>query len=526
MIRTLCLWLCLSVLAACQSISSNSTPPFEDDGAAQAVVQQSKQAEPEIVTPLSVTISDQSLAETTYDDVWQRMAAGFQLTEYYDHEDVLEQLETYQGNQRYFDLVAERASPFLHWIVEEIDRRGLPQELALLPVVESTFNPNAYSREHAVGLWQFLGPTGRSFGLQQDWWYDARRDPRASTIAALDYLQVLYQQFNEDWLLALAAYNTGDGNLRRAIRRSGSDAATAEFWDLPLARETRSHIPKILALAVIISDSEQHSISLNQIPNQEPLAVVEIGAQIDIAQAARLAELDYGELRALNPGYLQWATHPNAPQNIVVPKQNTETLIAALKTISRNELVTWDRYQILAGDTLGAIASKLGTRVDILQTVNQLRGSRIIAGDSLLIPRTNDTTLLASIPPVSSRLNRSVAVPPSYTVRRGDNLWSIARRFDIKSVDIARWNSIELDSLLQPGQVLAMGIPATSEVASGLASQDVYIVKRGDSMAKIARRFNARLEELLNWNQMAINEIIFPGQQIRILTTVIGLPKL
>ena len=309
------------------------------------------------------------------------------------------------------------------------------------------FDPNAYSRQQAVGLWQFMAPTARSFGLQQDWWYDARRDPRASTKAALDYLQKLYEQFNQDWLLALASYNTGDGNVRKAIRRNGGPALKANFWELPLANETRLYVPRILALASVISDTNSFEIILQPVDNKEPLAIVEIGAQIDLAQAAKLAQIDYAELRALNPGYLQWATHPENPQNLAVPVNNAEFLLAGLKGIDTNDLVTWDRYKIEPGDTLSGIAQKLGTRVDILKTVNQIPGTRIIAGNSLMVPRTTDTSVLTYLPNIRTPKASIIKPPLSYIVRRGDNLWAIARKFDLRSKEIAQRNKISLASV-------------------------------------------------------------------------------
>ena len=455
LIRNLCLSVCIGTLLACQTMPENT----RDTAAVVAVAAPNKTAAATVPDLTVTTINIATAVATSYDDLWRRMQAGFQLRDDYAQAEVVSRLQYYTDNQRYFDLVSERAAPFLYWIVEEVDRRHLPQELALVPIVENTFNPNAYSGEHAVGLWQFVGATGKSFGLQQDWWYDARREPRAATIAALDYLQILYGQFNENWMLALAAYNTGDSNLRRAIRKSGQGTGIIDFWNLPLPRDTHAHVAKILARAKIISDSEAYGIKLRRIPNSAALSSVEIGAQIDIAQAAKLAQIGYAELRALNPGYLQWATHPDHPQTLLLPAENAEALLAGLQTLDRSQLVSWDRYQIAAGDTLGAIARKLGTRVDILQTVNQLRGSQIIAGRSLLIPRLDklgsDLSLSSILPPQSRRT--PVALPASHRVRRGDNLWSIARRYDLRSKNIARWNQIELDSILRLGQILQLG---------------------------------------------------------------------
>lgn len=487
-----------SVSAGSDTVSIEIAPAPANTPVAQLAVQQ-----PESIPPIT--------------SVWQRVRYSLQLSQHYNHPSVDVQIENYRNNQRFFDLISERASPFLFNIVEEIEGRGLPMELALLPMVESTFNPNAYSRENAVGLWQFLGATGREFGLQQDWWYDGRRDPENSTRAALDYLEQLYSQFDEDWLLALAAYNTGGANLNRALRRSDSDSMN--FWDLRLAAETRFHIPKILALSKIIVNPEEFGITLTEIPNKNPIATVDVGSQIDLAMVAELVDISLDDLKHLNPGYLQWATHPEAPQTVAVPKESIPALQRGLADLDPSQYVTWEHYRIRSGDTLGAIARRLNTAVDVLQVVNRLSGTQIIAGRSLLIPRGTaaaDYTNLTA--PVMRELPASV--PATYSVRSGDNLWLIARRFDLRSQEIADHNGLSLESLLHPGQQLDLSFAQSVQLATDTtipqADPDTYSVRRGDSMQKIARQTGIGLEDLLQWNGLNRRDLIFPGQQLRI----------
>ena len=513
-------------LAACQNLQQSN--PTEMRPAAATSTEETRHG-PEASIGNS-EVANQTSALTTesalgYDDLWERIRDGFQLHAHYSHPNVVKYIQNYSTQQRYFDLLQNRASPFLFEIVEEIERRGLPLEFALLPMVESTYNPNAYSRQHAVGLWQFVGATGSSFGLQQDWWFDGRRDPLASTDAALDYLEQLYKQFDADWLLAIAAYNTGDGNLRRAIRRSEEEEIN--FWTLNLPGETEAHVPKLLALSAIIADNDAWDIELKPLANEPVLRSVEIGTQIDLSQAARLAEIEYEQLRALNPGYLQWATHPNQPQEMLLPFENAALLESALIGIDKHDLLTWDRYEIKPGDTLGAIARKLNTRVDILQTFNSLVGSRIRAGESLLIPRTNDPELLASAPRVATKRTRQLPqVPEQYKVRNGDNLWVIARRFQLHSIEIAAWNQIPVEELLQPGQILDLSYALKSKIKEpDVQPSDraaFYVVQRGDSMDAIASRFGIGLQKLLLWNQLQIDDLIFPGQELQVIPESLG----
>lgn len=538
--RLLCSFLLTITLAACQSNMTES----DDIGAAVDTVETAATDSSATATGVArTTTGNRSTAsrntarprsaiapdstEEPVTDLWQRIQSGLQLHDHYNHPDVDAQLQEFVNNQAYFDLTIERARPFLYSIVEELDQRGLPLELALLPFVESAFNPTANSSESAVGLWQFMGATAASFGLQQDWWYDARRDPHASTIAALDYLEELVQQFEQDWLLALAAYNAGDGNVRRAIRRNDSDTAESPFWDLALPAETRSHVPRVLALAKLVDETDHYGIELAPIANAAPLQLVEVGAQIDLAQAAQLAAMDYTDLRNLNPGYLQWATHPEQPQHILLPPVHAELLQAKLATLDTANLLTWDHYEIQPGDTLSKIARNLNTRVDVLQRVNNLRGSQIIAGRSLLIPRGPESGSLNSLPDLAIAGLQPAAIPSSYRIRSGDNLWSIARRFDLHSSDIAMWNGMEVDSILRPGQVINLSPDASASSTGSRNSQEfsanTYVVRKGDSMASIASRFNTDLADLLRRNNLNADEVIFPGQVIQIRAEQNGL---
>jgi membrane-bound lytic murein transglycosylase D len=514
------------LLAACQN-SQQLGPPSDESGAVSTMQEPARSPKASLGNSQRMNKESSLIADsdTGYDDLWERIRGAFQLHEHYSHPNVAIYIQNYSTQQRYFDLLQTRASPFLFEIVEEIERRGLPMEFALLPMVESTYNPNAYSREHAVGLWQFIGATGASLGLQQDWWFDGRRDPLASTHAALEYMEQLYKQFDEDWLLAIAAYNTGNGNLRRAIRKN--EEQEVNFWTLNLPGETKAHVPKLLALAAIIADNELWNIELEPLANEPVLRSVRVGSQIDLSQAARLAQIEYEQLRALNPGYLQWATHPDQPQEMLLPFENAALLENALVGIDKHELLTWDRYEIKPGDTLGAIAAKLNTRVDILQTFNSLVGSRITAGESLLIPRTTDPELLASAPRITRGSERQLPqIPKEYRVRSGDNLWVIARRFQLHSKEIAAWNQIPLDELLQPGQVLnlAYALEDKNEAPEVQASDspDFYVVRRGDSMDAIASRFGIDLQKLLLWNELHIGELIFPGQELQVIPVSLG----
>jgi len=447
-----------TLLAACSAVDTSKTA---STAAIETPPNQETVATASTIPPESF---NRIVSNSEPIDLWERLRLGFDLTADYEHPSVTQQLKRYR-QQSYFDLVTERAQPFLYEIIEKIEQRGLPLELALVPFVESAFNPNANSHQGAAGLWQFVSATGRSYGLEQSWWLDERRDPLESTRAALDYLEVLYAEFDEDWILALAAYNAGSGNVRRALRNKKnqlSENSRSRFWDLKLNGETRDHIPRILALALVIKSPEEYGIQLVSIPNEKYLYPVSLTNQIDLSLAARLAELDLESLKRLNPHYKQWATPPDDTRTLYLPDREGKRLASALLTLDSSQLVTFDRYSIKTGDTLSSIARRLGTKVDVLQRANGLKGSRIIAGDSLLVPRGEISE--SQFEAIGQNIEEAqIPLPTSYTVRRGDNLWSIARRYNIRSADIIQMNDLSEATLLHPGQQLVLREPNSSQ---------------------------------------------------------------
>ena len=507
------------LLAACQA-TDNESPEAETvltSPAQTAAVTRTPRpiAQPRHRPDRPDAEQDAESAES-HGNLWDRIADGLALYQQYDHPSIEAELRWYIENASFFNDVSERAAPFLYWIVEEIERRNLPMELALLPIVESGFDATAYSSQRAAGLWQFMSSTASNFGLQRDWWYDGRLDPLQSTVAALDYLQALYDQFDQDWLLAMAAYNVGEGNMKRALARAGNKAADDPFWQLRLPGETRSHIPRILAIAKIFADPGAYGIELPAISNEPYLVVVDPGFQLDLNHAAKAAGLDPAELRALNPGYRQWATHPEGPHRLLIPASQAQLFNEQVSALPPAQRMVWDEYQIQPGDSLSTIATKFGLTVDVLRQANGLQGSRIIAGRSLLIP-LHDISDPASVQPaVAAEVPLSSPAPASYRVRPGDSLWQIARRFDLHSTDIAQWNGFEVNSVLRPGQVLILQpneiIASTGGEESAL-QRVTHRVRSGESLAVIARRYRVSVNDLLNWNDVDPEAMIHPGQE-------------
>ena len=450
--------------------------------------------------------------------VWYRVSNGLQFVQDYHNEQIDEEINWFRSNPNYVAEVTERATPFIYEIVQEVERRGLPLELALLPVIESAFNPMARSSQSAAGLWQFMAPTATSLGLKRDWWYDGRHDPMASTSAALDYLELLYAQFDDDWLLALAAYNAGQGNVQRAIRENEESGRATDFWSLPLPRETLRHVPRLLGLAHVMADPDLFELTLSQIPDQPYLVSYDVGSQIDLGLVATLAELESETVYQFNPGYLQWATHPDGPHTVWLPVKSLPIFEKNLAALGDSRL-TWDRYVIQPGDTLSGIAGRFGTQVGVLQQTNNISGSRIVMGKSLLIPRAYRAG--EPLPPPSMLLAAANAQPvPAgrYSVRSGDSLWRIANRYRLTVDELAQWNNIEISSVLKPGQRLRLEPDTIATVDNSSAANDSqalqYEVRPGDSLARIASEYSVSIEEITQWNQIGRSTLIHPGQQL------------
>lgn len=387
--------------------------------------------------------------EPEFADLWARIRAGLTWQDI-DNERVARERKWYLQQHNFLGQAAERASLYMHYIVGEIEKRELPVELALLPLVESNLNPFASSTSYAAGMWQIMPATGKHLGLTQDWWFDGRRDLRESTRAALDYLEELYVATDEDWLLTLAAYNAGKSRVKRARRNALKHGQPTDYWSLKLPRETRRYVPKLIALTQIIAAPDAFGVTIPPVANTPAFEVVATGGQLEFARAAQLAGLDTGALRALNSGHLRWATAPAEHAELLLPPGHAENFTTALAQLPTDERVEWNHYRIKRGDSLIRIARKFNVEVALLREVNDISGSNIRAGATMLIPRGD-----AWASSLALAQNR-VAKPHGYRVRRGDSLYRIADRFKVSIRDIVSWNALDPRKYLQPGQKLTL----------------------------------------------------------------------
>lgn len=457
--------------------------------------------------------------------VWQRMRAEFALPDI-QNDRVARELHWYATHDAYMLRVAQRAQPYLYYIVSQLEARDMPTDLALLPVVESAYDPFAYSKGRAAGLWQFIPSTGRRFNLRQNWWYDGRRDVAASTRAALDYLQYLHDMFDGNWLLALAAYNSGSGTVRSAIARNERRHKPTDFWDLDLPAETRAYVPRLLAVRNLIADPQKYGLALPTIPNKPYLARVPIEGQLDIARASKMADLTVKQMYLLNPGFNRWATEPNKTQALFVPIDQQANFVTQLAMLPEGDRVEWLRHKIARGETLSEIASHYGTTTGTLEQVNHLDGTLIRAGHYLMVPNAAtdfDQHALVAITHLRHDELARKARKLVHVVRAGDSLWRVSRHFGVTVHQLASWNHIKPAATLHLGQKLVVwrhGGPATalvrtvSATASDMLRKVHYTVHSGDSLYSIANRFNVDIGQLTTWNTLSVDDYLQPGQRL------------
>lgn len=444
-------------------------------------------------------------------DLWRDLRNSFQLDHNVSDRRVQQELAWLRRHPQYLNNLHSRLEQYLAYIHQRVSDRDLPGEIALLPIVESALDPYAFSPGGAAGLWQFISATGKRFGLQRNWWYDGRRDPIAATEAALDYLEYLHRRF-DDWPLALAGYNTGEGRVARAVRREGESAT---FWDVKLPRETSAYVPRLLALSALVADPDAYGVTLPDLEPHIPFRILETGGQLDLSVAAQVTDIPVSTLYAWNPALNQWSTPPDGPHHLLVPKSSASDAQASIDAIPAGERVRWMRIKVGSGDTLSELAMRYRTDVASLQQANSLRGNNIRAGQALLIPKS----AAALENPVSRRTTGS-----DYIVRSGDSLWTISRAHRVSMSKLMRANHIGPKEVLRVGQKLT--IPGgKSSNAAGIRTGEIirkvrYGVRRGDSLARIADKFNVSVADISSWNKLNTKDYLQPGQSLLLYVDV------
>jgi membrane-bound lytic murein transglycosylase D len=389
--------------------------------------------------------------EADFTDIWSRLATLKQLTTIKNPR-IEQQQQWYLKHKKYLIDTSKRAEPFLYFITEEIEKRNMPGEIALLPIIESSFKSNAHSTMKAAGLWQFMPATGHYFGLKQNQWYDGRQDIYHSTLAALTYLQQLHKYYKGDWLLALAAYNAGLGNINKAIKKNRQQGKPTDYWSLSLPKETYKYIPKLLAISQLTDEHKQYNINLFAIKNTPYLQHVDAQSQIELSLVAKMAGLSLTEIYHYNPAFKQWATDPKGPHQFFLPINNVTQFHKQLALLPEKDRIQQYQHKIRSGDTLGGIAKHYNISLSSLKQFNRLKNDKIRAGKYLAIPSPKKKSFITK--------NNSI----HYQVKSGDSLYTISKQFKVSVNDLIRWNRSNLKKYLKPGQKLKVFIEADQAI--------------------------------------------------------------
>ena len=447
-------------------------------------------------TPVNPKNTINLTTDTTEPQFFVELASRFSWPSAQHRTRVQKEIKRLTQHPKLLEKALRHSHPYIQQVALSLQHANMPAELVLLPYIESQYNPTAVSHHGAKGLWQFMPKTAIAMGLKSNWWVDERLHPKYSSEQAISYLKQLNKRFNGDWLLALAAYNGGQGYLAGQIRRQKH----SDFWSLKLKSETMSYIPKLLAMVEIVKNPSLYHMSLPAIEALPSHEYITLQHQLDLQVAAEHSGAALADIRRLNPAYLKGVTPPadsSKQYSLLLPSVSAERLKKALSKLPKHQQNRWQTYQIKPGDTLGNIALKYRSSETVLRQINQLSSSRITAGHQLFIPRIDNNTVSAFSDDQRHR---------PHTVVAGDNLWTIAKKYQLSIHELATMNGIDAKQPLKIGKTLYIRQPA----------QINYIVRAGDSLGKIAQFFDVSLNNIRRWNQLNGN-LIRPGQSIKIL---------
>lgn len=510
------------ILTGCSVLQSSSDTPLTEIPASAW--------ESPYVAPLDVSWTPRTPVAFAPPDLLERLRSNFEL-EAAENARIDAELRWFVSHPDYLTRVFTRAQRYLPYITAELDERGLPYELALLPIVESAYDPFAYSHGRAAGLWQMIPGTATRFGVRQNWWYDGRRDIVDSTRAALEYLDYLHDFNDGDWFNAIASYNSGEGNVRRAVRKNRKAGKPTDFFSLRLSRETSAYVPRLLALVRIVDDPDAYNVTLPYIVDEPQFAVTDIGSQLDLALAAEIAGVDVDTVYAFNPGYNRWSTDPKGPHTLVMPYDIAGEFTAALAEVPESERVRWKRHKVANGETISEIARDYHTTVGAIRAANNLCGNTIRAGHHLMIPVASKP-LGAYSKSADARLAKTqnrkrAANKVEHIVASGESFWTISQRYGITTRQLSAWNGMAPGDTLPVGRKLVVWTdadtgPSTSPTSAlGNTTRKLnYTVRNGDSLYLIASRFRVTVNQITRWNNIDKNKILRPGQRLTMYVDV------
>ena len=463
----------------------------------------------EIKEPKSIELdfqedSDQQVEkDVTYSDIWEYILQNNNIkNEVVLTEQILSYMNVHLKDLDKFEEYLNDSYYFMYFVINELEKNNLPIELSILPYIESNYDPFSISSSGAVGMWQFMPRTGRLYDLNKSWWNEDRHDPFKSTEAAVSYLKYLYQRFDKDIYLTLAAYNAGPSLVERRINQNKRKEDDLDFWSLNLPSQTKNYVPKYLALRELIFNSEEYGLKMPKIPYDSVVEKIVIDGQVEILALSEFLEIKPELLYKLNAGYTKWASAPKDKSIFFIPKEKYAQFVSQENPFNSINNINWITHTVKRGDNLWDLSIKFDTEVNIIKEVNYLNNDILSINDTLLIP-------------LSKTKSNDFIPYQMYIVSEGDTLWGIAEKYNLDLEDLAKMNSLNKNEYLQLGQQLSIGNKNIYRNIESRKRTILYSVKQGDNLFKISELFDVTIksiEEINNFNQATL----MPGQIIKI----------
>ncbi len=420
------------------------------------------------------------------------------------------------GRKNWIEILLGRAHYYRPMMNERYEAAGIPTDITFLPILESAFDPKAYSPAHASGLWQFIPSTGRAYDMRANYWVDERRDPIKATDASIGYFTRLFGLF-DDWYLALASYNCGEGRVRRTMNRMEVD----NYWDLTLPRETMNYVPLYIAYQIVAKNPHCFGYEVDTTKKTYDLERVYVSDCIDLNKVAAALDMTFDSLKYMNPHIIKWCTPPNMDSvSLYIPQGTTEKYNAFYSSLSDADKVNWFRYKIQSGDVLGNIAGRFGVSLSALKQINNMRSNRIIAGRYIFVPIPANTSVEETLQNGTQRASStSNLLKKTHEIRRGETLSTIAPEYDVTVDQICQWNGITNAALISVGQKLTIFVkgaePEVVAVATPTGDKQYYTVQSGESLYTISLKLGVTVDEIAAWNGKSTDRpIIHPGERL------------
>ena len=439
----------------------------------------------------------------SYENIWEYLQVNNKIKQSnYLDEQILSYMNNHLRDIDKFEEYLNDSYYFLYFVIKELEKNNLPIELSILPYIESNYDPFSISPSGAVGMWQFMPRTGRLYELNKSWWSEDRHDPFKSTEAAIGYLKYLYQRFDGDIYLSIAAYNAGPSLVDKRINQNKRKGEDIDFWSLNLPTQTKNYVPKYIALRELILNPEKYGITLPNIPYDSVVQKITIPGQVEILALSEYLEIKPELLYKLNAGYTKWASAPKDESIFFIPKEKYFLFSSEKNPFNKTNDINWISHTVNKGDNLWDLAIKYDTEVDVIKEVNYLNNDLLSINDNLLIP-------------LGKTKSNNFIPYEMYIVSEGDTLWSIAKKYNLNVNNLARMNSLNKNEYLQLGQQLSIGNKNIYRNMESKKRTILYSVKQGDNLFKISELFDVTISSIEEINKFS-NPILMPGQIIKI----------